>query len=198
MSLIVKKMILAVPAVLALAACGTSAAMPPRTVALIASAQSLSCRAYMSKTRPADDTTTVVHVRTQASVEVFTVAFYKTVDRAYYVRAGTGGQASVPYHVSGATPGRKVEVVITVVRRHSASRCSTSFTPQQPGSPSPSPSSPAPSPSSPAGCYPLDSEGNCYMPGEYCPNADHGMQGVAGNGEAIVCEDNNGWRWEPA
>jgi hypothetical protein len=24
------------------------------------------------------------------------------------------------------------------------------------------------------------------------------MSGVAGNGEAITCEDNNGWRWEPS
>jgi len=24
------------------------------------------------------------------------------------------------------------------------------------------------------------------------------MHGVARGGEAIVCEDNNGWRWEPA
>lgn len=47
------------------------------------------------------------------------------------------------------------------------------------------------------GCYPLASSGNCYEPGEYCPNADHGMSGVAGDGKAIICEDNNGWRWEP-
>jgi hypothetical protein len=47
-------------------------------------------------------------------------------------------------------------------------------------------------------CHPLTSSGNCYEPGEYCRNADHGAQGVAGNGEAIVCRDNAGWRWEPA
>ena len=41
------------------------------------------------------------------------------------------------------------------------------------------------------------SSGHCYAPGEYCPNADHGISGIAGNGEAIICEDNNGWRWEP-
>jgi hypothetical protein len=52
--------------------------------------------------------------------------------------------------------------------------------------------------SAPAGCYPLTNGGNCYEPGEYCRNADHGMSGVAGGGEAIICEDNDGWRWEPA
>ena len=40
--------------------------------------------------------------------------------------------------------------------------------------------------------------GNCYEPGEYCRNDDHGMSGVAGDCEAIICEYNNDWRWEPA
>ena len=52
--------------------------------------------------------------------------------------------------------------------------------------------------SAPAGCYPLTNGGNCYEPGEYCRSSDHGMSGVAGDGEAIICEDNDGWRWEPA
>lgn len=59
----------------------------------------------------------------------------------------------------------------------------------------------APSPpasTTPAGCYPLSDEGTCYQPGEYCRDDDHGMSGVAGDGEAIICEDNDGWRWEPA
>jgi hypothetical protein len=70
--------------------------------------------------------------------------------------------------------------------------------PPQP-SPSPSPSPPSPSPSLPShpGCYPLTSGGNCYEPGEFCPLRDHGMTGVAGDGERIVCKDNSGWRWEP-
>lgn len=51
-------------------------------------------------------------------------------------------------------------------------------------------------PSAPSGCYPKASSGNCYEPGEYCSTAEHGMSGVAGDGEPIVCEDNNGWRWE--
>jgi cardiolipin synthase len=61
--------------------------------------------------------------------------------------------------------------------------------------PKPNPS-PKPVPS-PAGCYPTSSSGNCYEPGEYCSTADHGMSGVAGDGETIFCEDSNGWRWEP-
>jgi hypothetical protein len=52
-------------------------------------------------------------------------------------------------------------------------------------------------PPPPAACYPLSSKGTCYRPGEYCPTADHGQTGIAADGEAIICEDNNGWRWEP-
>jgi hypothetical protein len=46
-------------------------------------------------------------------------------------------------------------------------------------------------------CAPLSNKGTCYEPGEYCRTSDAGMTGVAGNGEAIVCTDNNGLRWEP-
>jgi hypothetical protein len=49
----------------------------------------------------------------------------------------------------------------------------------------------------PASCYPKTSSGNCYEPGEFCRTTDHGIKGIAGNGEAITCKD-NGWRREPA
>jgi hypothetical protein len=49
-----------------------------------------------------------------------------------------------------------------------------------------------------ASCHPLSNSGTCYRPGEFCRNSDHGVSGVAGNGENITCRDNNGWRWEPS
>ncbi len=50
-----------------------------------------------------------------------------------------------------------------------------------------------------AGCTPIDNEGGCYKPGEYCRNDDHGATGRAGDGQAITCEDKNGtWYWEAA
>jgi len=70
--------------------------------------------------------------------------------------------------------------------------------PIQPTTPPPSrPAPPTPTPT-PTGCYPLSNSGTCYEPGEYCRNDDHGASGVAGDGEAITCEDNDGWRWEPS
>jgi len=59
----------------------------------------------------------------------------------------------------------------------------------------PARTSPAPAPT--ASCYPLSNEGTCYEPGEFCRKTDHGASGVAGDGEKIVCEDNNSWRREP-
>ena len=47
-------------------------------------------------------------------------------------------------------------------------------------------------------CSPISNEGTCYKPGEYCRDDDHGVSGVAGDGQAIICEYNDGWRWEPA
>jgi hypothetical protein len=57
---------------------------------------------------------------------------------------------------------------------------------------------PAPAPTTQAECNPMSDEGTCYEPGEYCRDDDHGVSGVAGDGEAITCEDNDGWRWEPS
>ena len=47
-------------------------------------------------------------------------------------------------------------------------------------------------------CQPLTNSGNCYQAGEFCRKADHGSTGTTALGEKIVCEDNDGWRWEPA
>jgi hypothetical protein len=58
----------------------------------------------------------------------------------------------------------------------------------------------APPPASAAatGCQPKTNGGKCYEPGETCRVSDHNVSGVAGDGKAITCEDNDGWRWEPA
>ncbi len=74
-----------------------------------------------------------------------------------------------------------------------------SAAPATPAPPAPARSAPPqPPPTTAASCYPRTNGGNCYEPGEYCRLADHGATGRAGDGETIVCKDNNGWRWEPA
>jgi hypothetical protein len=71
----------------------------------------------------------------------------------------------------------------------------------QPPQPAPPPvQAPPPPPPTPvsASCYPLTNAGKCYEPGEFCRTSDHGVTGRAGDGEKIICENKNGWRWEPA
>ena len=92
----------------------------------------------------------------------------------------------------------------TAVRNtHQKSVQTTSATSRAPAPPVPAPTTPAavaapPASAAPASCHPLTNAGNCYEPGEYCRDADHDASGVAGDGKAITCEDNDGWRWEPA
>ncbi|MGD0746885.1 MAG: phospholipase D-like domain-containing protein [Acidimicrobiales bacterium] len=66
----------------------------------------------------------------------------------------------------------------------------------------PPPTTPATTPPPPtsagsAACHPIDDEGGCYEPGEYCRDDDHGVTGLAGDGKTIVCEYQDGWYWEP-
>jgi hypothetical protein len=56
----------------------------------------------------------------------------------------------------------------------------------------------AAAPSTPSSCYPQSKKGNCYEPGQMCRKSDRGASGVTADGESIKCEDNDGWRWEPA
>ncbi|MGH3172201.1 MAG: hypothetical protein ACRDN0_40890 [Trebonia sp.] len=104
-----------------------------------------------------------------------------------------------------ALKGRVRQVTVPVhvhVRVKAKPASPTPAPPPAPTTPPPAPTTPAAAPSASAtaaaSCYPLSDEGTCYEPGEYCRDSDHGVSGVAGDGEAITCEDNDGWRWEPA
>jgi hypothetical protein len=79
---------------------------------------------------------------------------------------------------------------------HPVSRLSVLAAPAPP--PAPAPVMHSSAPPAPAGCHPLSNEGTCYEPGEFCRASDQGVTGVAGDGEAIICENNDGLRWEPA
>jgi len=73
----------------------------------------------------------------------------------------------------------------------------TTSRPPPPSTTTQPPPTTAPVSAAPASCTPISDEGTCYEPGEYCRDDDHGASGVAGDGERITCEDNDGWRWEP-
>jgi hypothetical protein len=83
----------------------------------------------MSNSHPRDYTTTDVRVRTVSHAGVTTIAHYRTVNRRYHRTANAGGRATVPYYISGATPGFRVSVDVYVSKGSRKGRCSTSFTP---------------------------------------------------------------------
>ena len=67
----------------------------------------------MSSRSPADYTTVYIDIRTAAGAPVTTVAHYKTTDNQKTATAGGGGQATVGYYISGASPGYTVTVDIS-------------------------------------------------------------------------------------
>jgi hypothetical protein len=99
--------------------------------ATLAAPKPLPCAASMSNSRPADFTTTGVRVRTASLAKVVTVAHYKTTNHKKTAMAGASGRVSVPYFISGATPGFRVKVTVNVSKSGRSGSCSTSFTPHR-------------------------------------------------------------------
>jgi hypothetical protein len=89
----------------------------------------LSCRASVSNSRPADYTTVDVYVQTGGGASVVTVAHYRTTNHRKSATADRSGHATIPYHISGATPGYRVVVDVTASLGSHKAGCSTSFTP---------------------------------------------------------------------
>jgi hypothetical protein len=109
------------------------------------------------------------------------------------------GTRTLRFRVGDATPGARVVIIVRVSHGGSKATCRASLRPRPApvtavAAPSSAPAPPPPPPS----CRPLSNSGTCYEPGEFCRQSDQGVTGVAGNGEKIICEDNNGLRWEPA
>jgi hypothetical protein len=103
----------------------------PAPAASASTAAALPCHASMSNSHPKDYTTTDVRVRTASHASVTTVAHYRTVNTKHHRTANTQGRATVPYYISGATPGYKVKVSVTVKKGRRTGSCSTSFTPHR-------------------------------------------------------------------
>jgi hypothetical protein len=144
-----------------------------------------------------------ISVITVPDARISVVVHVQAGNRTKTARADATGLHTFWFTLGSAPPGYRVKVDVRVSANGQKRSYRAWFTPRQrPPPPLPTPA-PAPAPSQsaappPASCHPIASSGNCYEPGEFCPQADAGMTGVAGNGEAIICENNNGLRWEPA
>ena len=175
-------------------------------------APTLSCAARALRPRPADHTIARVRVSTAAHAWVTAAGPLPLVRGEHATgRANTGGTRMLRFRVGDAQPGVAVVITVRVARHGRSGNCRASLRPRPPaitatpaptattspaGAPQPT-TEPAPPQPTAASCHPLSDEGTCYEPGEFCRDDDHGMTGLAGDGETIVCEDNDGWRWEP-
>lgn len=85
----------------------------------------------MSNANPEDYSTTDVDVTTVARAHVKAVAHYKTTNTTHRGTANSKGKAVIAFHISDATPGRKVPVDVTVTSGKKSGSCSTSFKPKR-------------------------------------------------------------------
>jgi hypothetical protein len=107
-----------------------------------------------------------------------------------------------------ASPGPTPASTSTGPKKPVAAAAAASRAPASPPAPPPTSAPPAHQPvvqgptasaqPTPPACTPVTQRGKCYEPGEFCRKIDHGASGVAGDGQPITCENNNGWRWEPS
>jgi hypothetical protein len=202
------------------AACGSSppkltgtvsAPAPSITAVPVLSQPALACQAQATRPHPRDDSIVGVRVSTVAHAMVTAIDAGSALNgQNPSGRADAAGQRTLWFRVGSASPGVQVMIDVHIARRGRKGSCQASFMPRaalaaaqpppaapsSPPHPAPPPTTAAPPPPGP-GCHPLTDSGKCYEPGEFCRDSDHGVTGVAGDGETIRCEDNDGWRWEP-
>lgn len=95
-------------------------------------AGALKCNAHMSDATPKQYSNTSVIVKTgKPKAKVRTVAHYKTTKTTKRGKSNSSGKASLKYYVSGATPGYKVKVNVTVSKNGRTKTCTTSFKPHK-------------------------------------------------------------------
>ena len=116
-------------ALIAATAAGSIAGTALTGAAAATHVTALPCTASMSNSHPRDYTTVKVNVHTAAFGRVTTVAHYRTTNTTHHGTAGHRGNVSISYYISGATPGYKVKVSVSVVKGSRHGSCSTSFTP---------------------------------------------------------------------
>lgn len=93
-------------------------------------AKPLTCHASVSDSTPKDYSTVTVRVKTVAKANVTTAAHYKSTTTTHHAKATSKGVATIKYEISGATPGYKVKVTVTVQKSGRKGACSTAFKPR--------------------------------------------------------------------
>jgi len=157
----------------------------------------LTSTASVTRRHPRTGTKVGVAVATAPHARITVIAHFETGDLDKTARADATGLHTFWFPLGSAPPGIRVPVVVRVAAHGHKRTTRVWFTPRQPPPP-PAPKVTTPPPAPPTGCYPKTSSGNCYEPGEFCPEADAGMTGIAGDGERITCVLESGrYHWHP-
>ena len=108
------------------------AASPLLVPAQAQAAGGLKCRASVSDSSPAQYSNVYVKVKTgRPRAKVRTVAHYATTNTVKRRKSNGDGKATIKYYISGATPGHRVRVTVTVKKSGRTKTCSTAFTPHR-------------------------------------------------------------------
>ncbi len=126
-----KKFRLRIALVSAALVLGPALIAPALTAPAQAETSALTCRASMSDSTPKQYSNVYVRVRTAAYARVRTVAHYKTTNTVKRGTANSAGRANIRYYISGATPGYRVRVNVTVTKNGRTRTCTTSFVPHR-------------------------------------------------------------------
>ena len=208
-----RRLITAVLAVSALALAACSSTHTQATTASTASASTasptptqttspppppLTSTASVTRRHPITGTTVGVLVSTAPGARITVVAHFEAGDRKKTARADSTGLRKFWFSLGSAPPGVRVTVIVRVAAHGQKRSTRVWFSPRQPPPPpAPPTTAPAPPPQ-PAAAIPLSQQRQLLRAGRVLPRKRRGMTGVAGDGETIICEDNNGLRWEPA
>jgi hypothetical protein len=176
----------------------------------------LRCGARALRWRPLDHTAVGIMVRTAVHAQVNATAPISSLSAETATGpASAQGVRMLRFRVGDTAPGARVVIVVHVSSNGQTGTCRAFLRPrpapaavvkapvQPAATPSSTPPPPpaattSPPPAATTSCHPLSDEGTCYEPGEYCRASDQGVTGIAGDGETITCEDNDGLRWEPS
>jgi hypothetical protein len=101
----------------------------PLQAAPAEAASPLMCRAHMSDRTPKQYTDVTVFVRSAPNTNIKTVAHYKTTDTTKRGKTNRRGHGSTKYYISGATPGYRVWVDVSLTKGSRHRQCRTSFVP---------------------------------------------------------------------
>jgi len=192
----VKKMVGVLLVFVALAVIFGNSPQPPRTTRLTVKSDSSSGQVQGDSTAVSNAAPTA-QVTTKTITETQTVPFqFVTQDDAnlpkgqsQIITPGVDGSETLTYKVTYTDDQQTDKQLLSTVTTPAVNQVTAIGTYVAPV--------PKSAPAPPSSCYPLTDGGNCYEPGEYCRETDHGLTGVAGDGKTIICADNDGWRWEP-